>query len=210
MSVGKQQIRTQRVEQLVMLGTLLLLWALLSLASYFLIVVPREHRFDVYPRWVGARAVLSGGDPYSDEITRQIQEGMVGQRLRASEDQQRFYYPATIAWLLLPFWVLPFPLAVSLWCGLQLFLLLVLPLWTASILEWRIAPAWLTLLLTFSTLVYRYPINAYLIGQFIPFCLACLVGAWWTLSRGRWGFASLALILAMVRPEVVMVPVKND
>ncbi|MGH2620577.1 MAG: hypothetical protein ACRDHG_08400 [Anaerolineales bacterium] len=185
----------------------LLLWLLLSAASYFLLTIGREQRFDFFPRWVGARAVLRGEDPYSEEVTWRIQEESLGYRAQPGEDQYRFTYSATITWLLLPFWLLPFPLAVSLWCGLQFFLLLVLPLWVVSILGWRIRPAQLIVILIFSIVVYRYPVNAYLIGQFIPFSLACLVAAWWGLVRGKWIVSSLALVLAMVRPEVVVLPV---
>ena len=62
------------------------------------------------------------------------------------------------------------------------------------------------LLLVFSIVLFRYPINSYLIGQFIPFCLGCLVAGWWGIVRGRWIVASLALVLAMVRPEFVIIP----
>ena len=185
---------------------LLLLWLLLSAASYFLLAVGRENRFDLFPRWVGARAVLRGENPYSQEITWQIQEESIGYRAQPGEDQYRFSYSATITWLLLPFWLLPFPLAVSLWCGLQFLLLLVLPVWVASILGWRIRPAALIVILVFSIVVFRYPLNAYLIGQFLPFSLGCLVAAWWGLVRGKWIVASIALVLAMVRPEVVLFP----
>ena len=120
-----QEVRNQDTNLLRVVGSLLLLWLVLSLGSYFLVVAPRGQRLDLFPRWVGARAVLRGETPYSDEITWQIQEGMFGRRLEPGEDQQRFAYLATITWPLLPFWLLPFPWAASLWCGLQPLLLLV-------------------------------------------------------------------------------------
>lgn len=188
------------------LGFLILLWLLISLGSYFLLVAQRGNRFDLFPRWVGARAVLKGESPYSDEVTWQIQEGMFGRRLEPREDQQRFAYSATITWLLLPFWLFPFPWAASLWCGLQLLILLVLPISIAVMFRWRPRSSALILIIIFSTVVFRYPINAYVIGQFIPFCLACLVAGLWGITRGHRNIAVLALVLAMVRPEVVMVP----
>lgn len=138
-------------------GFLLLFWLVLSLGSYFLVVAPREQRFDFFPRWVGTRSVLRGENPYSDEITWQIQDGMFGRRLQPGEDQQRFAYSATITWPLLPFWLLPFPWAASLWLGLQLLLLLVLPIWVASILGWQLRVSSLVLLLIFSIVLFRYP-----------------------------------------------------
>lgn len=74
----------------------ILFWLALSLASYWLVVVDNNHRFDFYPRWVGARAVLRGESPYSDAVTEDIQRGMFGRTLGPEEDQQRFAYAATI------------------------------------------------------------------------------------------------------------------
>jgi len=200
------EARNQDTNIVSVVGFLLIFWIVLSLGSYFLVIVPGEQRFDLFPRWVGARAVLGGEAPYSDEITLQIQEGMFGRRLEPEEDQQRFAYSATITWPLLPFWILPFAWAASLWSGLQLLLMLVLPIWVASILGWQLRAFQLVLLLVFSIIIFRYPINSYLIGQFIPFCLGCLVAGWWGIVRGRWIVASLALVLAMVRPEAVIIP----
>jgi hypothetical protein len=182
-------------------------WSLLSIASYQLIVEERHYRFDFYPRWVGSRALLQGESPYSDDITEQIQIGMFERKLNVDEDQQKFAYIAIIAFQLLPFWLLPFPFAVSLWIGLQLILLLCLPLFVWKILDWYPnLPSFITLIL-FSIILFRYPINSYLIGQFIPFCLASLVLAWWGISNGRYTIASIGLLLSLVRPEVVFIPV---
>jgi hypothetical protein len=195
----------RRLWQVVVL--ILSLWALLSVASYFLLAVPRQNRFDFYHCWVGTRAVLAGENPYSQEIVRRIHEGMFGEWLEGAEEvQQRFAYPAIITWLLLPFWLLPFPVAVSLWCGLQLLLLLTLPLFLMSLLEWRLPPVLLAVALFFSVFFYRYPITSYVLGQFTVFALASLVVAWWGLVHGHCTVATLALLGAVVRPEVASLP----
>ena len=185
---------------------MLSLWALLSVASYFLLVVPRQNRFDFYPRWVGARAMLAGENPYSQEVTWRIQEGMFDRRLNVEEDQQGFAYSATITWLLLPFWLLPFPLAVSLWCGLQFVLLMLMLPEMAAILGWRLRPIPMAVLLVFSVLIYRYPVNAYLLGQFVVFSVACVLCAWWAIVQDRPLLAVLALLGATVRLEVILLP----
>jgi hypothetical protein len=190
-----------------LVALMLLLWALLSVASYFLLAVPRQNRFDFYHCWVGARAVLAGENPYSQEIVRRIHEGMFGQWFGGAEEiHQRFAYPAFITWLLLPFWLLPFPLAVSLWCGLQLLILLALPLLLMSLLRWRLPSVLLAVMLLFSVFFYRYPITSYLLGQFTPFALACLVVAWWGLVQGYPTVATLALLGATIRPEAALFP----
>lgn len=132
---------------------------------------------------------------------------MFGRHLESYEDQQQFAYTPLITWLLLPLWLMPFPLAVSLWCGLQFVLLLVAPLLIVSILRWRITLISLLILLFFSTFIYRYPINAYLLGQFIPFVFVCVIIALWGLVQGYETLSGIVLVLAMVRPEVTIIPV---
>ncbi|MBN1811546.1 MAG: hypothetical protein JXA14_06905 [Anaerolineae bacterium] len=185
---------------------MLSLWALLSVASYYLLAAPRQNRFDFYPRWVGARVVLARENPYSQEVTWRIQEGMFDRRLSVEEDQQGFAYSATITWLLLPFWLLPFRLAISLWCGLQFLLLLLMLPGMTVILGWRLRPIPMAVLLIFSVLIYRYPVNAYLLGQFVAFSVVCVLCAWWAIVQDRPLLAVLGLLGAMVRPEVVLLP----
>jgi len=46
---------------------------------------PRGNLSDLYPRWLGARELLlHGRDPYSPEITREIQRGYYGRELDSS------------------------------------------------------------------------------------------------------------------------------
>src|ERR1051326_5448171 len=76
--------------------------------------IPRGNLSDLYPRWLGARELLlRGRNPYSAEITREIQQGYYGRALdpaRAEDpkDQQGFAYPAYVVFLLAPASGLPF------------------------------------------------------------------------------------------------------
>src|SRR5258708_24266218 len=46
---------------------------------------PRGNLSDLYPRWLGARELLlHGRDPYSAEVTREIQAGFYGRALYPS------------------------------------------------------------------------------------------------------------------------------
>ena len=50
---------------------------------------PRGTLSDLYPRWLGSRELLMNGrDPYSDEITREIQEENQSEQHR---DERRGY-----------------------------------------------------------------------------------------------------------------------
>lgn len=182
------------------------LWFVAALFTYFFVVLPNENRLDFYPRWVGARAILHRDNPYSAQVTEQIQLGMFGQVQPPDHDQHRFAYSALIAWLLLPFWLMPFPIAAGVWGGLAFLLLLILPIAVFNLLGWRAPPLALAIVLLFTILVFRYPINAYLLGQFIPFLLGCLVAAWWGLSRDKWLVVLLALVFATIRLEIIFLP----
>ncbi len=69
---------------------------------------PRGNLSDLYPRWLGARELLlHGRDPYSQEITREIQLGYYGRYLDPSNpvdpiDQQGFAYPVYVVFFLAP------------------------------------------------------------------------------------------------------------
>src|SRR5207245_6893020 len=75
---------------------------------------PRGNLSDLYPRWLGARELLlRGRNPYSPEVTIEIQQGYYGRPLEASrpydpKDQQGFVYPVYVVLLLAPLIGLPF------------------------------------------------------------------------------------------------------
>ena len=175
---------------------------MLAVATYLLLTVPLKNMFDFYPRWIGARAALQGNNPYAEEVTNQIQEGMFGRLLESHEPQQRFYYTPTIVWLLLPFWFIPFPISVSLWSALQFLCLLFTPLVIIATLRWKLEPMLMLVLLLFSVLLFRHPINAYLLGQFIPLVLFCITAAVWGLTTKHEFLAGLSMVMTLIRPEV--------
>lgn len=79
-------------------------------------------------------------DPYSDEVTLEIQQGMYGRLARENEDQAAFAYPLYVAVVILPFSFFPYPQA-----QVPCFSFLVLPtLAVVTIIlqafDWRPAP----------------------------------------------------------------------
>src|SRR6202045_3352812 len=66
---------------------------------------PRGNLSDLYPRWLGARELLlHKRNPYSPEITQEIQTGYYGRPLDPSRpddprDEQRFAYPVYVVFL---------------------------------------------------------------------------------------------------------------
>lgn len=114
---------------------------------------PRGNLSDLYPRWVGARErLLLGRDPYSVEVTRDIQVGYYGRPLdpaRASDpkDQEGFAYPVYVIFYLAPTVKLPFEIVKE-----GFFWLLVI-LTAASALIWLRVLRWSAPFTTQLTLV---------------------------------------------------------
>jgi hypothetical protein len=75
---------------------------------------PRGNLSDLYPRWLGARElILHRRNPYSNDITLEIQKGYYGRQLDPTrpndpKDQQSFAYPLYVVFLLAPLVGLPF------------------------------------------------------------------------------------------------------
>ena len=188
-------------------GVFIILWILLSIATYFLTARFRQHLTDFYPRWEGSRAALAGENPYSPEVSWIIQETMFGRRQEPYEIVQHYVYPATLTWLLIPFWILPYPIAVSLWQGLQLLLLLLCPVGVILLLRWELRGISFFLLAILSLFGFRHPINTYVLGQFIPFVLASTILAWYGTAINKPVITYLGLLGLLVRPEVVVIPI---
>jgi hypothetical protein len=80
---------------------------------------PRGNLSDLYPRWLGTRELLlHHRNPYSVDVTAEIQEGYYGRKLDPSrpddpKDQEGFAYPVYVVFLLAPLIALPFPTVMA-------------------------------------------------------------------------------------------------
>lgn len=160
---------------------------------------------DLYPQWLGVQAIVHGRNPYTAQMTFEIQRKFYGHVLGPKEqwDQQPFVYPAHLAFLLVPFTLLPWWLvrllftiagppviAATAWawwkvCGLELsrkrliyFLLLTLASWPAVWAFTRQQPT-------------------VFVAAFIAFSILLL-------QRGRDTWAGILLSLATVKPNLVL------
>ncbi len=169
---------------------------------------PRGNLSDLYPRWLGARELLRHGrNPYSAEITREIQQGYYGRPLDATraddpKDQQAFAYPAYVVFLMAPTIDLPFNVVQ------QGFRWLLVGLAVASILLWlyvlRWKPAWgvtvtfIVLMLGWFPMVQGIKLQqlSLLVAALLAGCGACLVSGWFLLAGGLLAFATIKPQLA--------------
>ena len=170
---------------------------------------PRGNLSDLYPRWLGARELLlHHRNPYSPEITREIQQGYYGRPLDPNrpddpKDQQGFAYPVYVVFLLAPTIHLPFP-DVQIGFGLLLVLLAVaaVPLWLRAI-RWRPSRGTfaILLLLTLGSFPVVQGIKlqqlSLLVSVFIAAAAALLAG-------GQLALAGILLALASIKPQLVL------
>lgn len=168
---------------------------------------PRGNLSDLYPRWLGARELLlSKRNPYSAEITHEIQRGYYGRELDAArpddpKDAQGFAYPVYVAFLLAPSVGLPFDqvqigfrwLLIGLSCGSVLLWLRVLRWkpsgWSVLILA-TLAVGWLPMVQGI-----KLQQLSLLVAALLAACGACLAGGWLALGGGL-------LALATIKPQL--------
>ena len=107
---------------------------------------PRGNLSDLYPRWLGARELLSHRrNPYSDEVSLEIQKGYYGRALDPArpgdpKDRQGFAYPVYVVFLLAPLTGLSFHTVQLFFYWLLIALTAAtVPLWLRA-LGWRPPP----------------------------------------------------------------------
>src|ERR1700726_13925 len=168
---------------------------------------PRGNLSDLYPRWLGARELLlRRRNPYSAEITREIQQGYYGRPLdptRADDpkDEQGFAYPAYVVFLLAPTIDLPFEVIQK---GFRWFLIVLagatVLLWL-YVLGWKPSPGAALILIVLSLgwlpMVQGIKLQqlSLLVAGLLAACGACLAAGWLAAAGGL-------LALATIKPQL--------
>lgn len=180
-----------------------------SLAINQLWVRDQGNDFDLYPRWVCARAMLlHRQNPYSQEVSHDLQLGMFGRPVREGERLPRCIYPAYVAFVIPFFVLLSFPVAVTLWLVSQQFWLLASILLILRWLKWSVGTPMLVLIATVAML-YRYSVIVLLLGQFSILILFLLATALWAYGERRYLLAGACLALTTIKPQLIflLIPV---
>ena len=170
---------------------------------------PRGNLSDLYPRWLGARELLlHGRDPYSAEVTREIQAGYYGRPLDSSRpadptDQQAFAYPAYVVFYLAPtvrlhfeivqrafFWILVGITAASVFLWLR-------------VLGWTVAPSVQAAMVAL-TLSSQPVLQGLKLQQFSLFVAAMCAASMALLAAGCLIPAGILLALATIKPQLVL------
>ena len=170
---------------------------------------PRGNLSDLYPRWLGTKALLEQGrDPYSTAVTRDIQIGYYGreldpQRPNDPHDQQGFAYPVYVAFLLAPTIGLPFGAVQSLFDGALLVLtVLSVPLWAYAL---RVQLGRAALLATTLLTLGSFPTAQGVALEQLSLLVAAMLAATAALlTLGRTVPAGVLLALATIKPQVAL------
>ncbi len=170
---------------------------------------PRGNLSDLYPRWLGTRELLlHHRDPYSPEVTREIQSGYYGRpldpgRIDDPKDQQGFAYPLHVIFLLAPTIGLPFPVVQT---GFRWLLVTLTPasvlLWL-RVLRWRpsVASTAILIVLTFGSYAVVQGIK---LQQLTLVVSALLAGCAAALVAGHFSLAGFLLALATIKPQLAL------
>ncbi len=170
---------------------------------------PRGNLSDLYPRWLGARELLlHGRDPYSEDVTREIQVGYYGRPLDSGrpndpKDRQAFAYPLYVVILLAPTVGLPFSMVQrAFWCLLVVLTGASVLLWLRA-LHWRISASskllWIVLLLgCFPT------IQGLKLQQLTLLVAALLAGGVAAVVHRHFILAGILFAAASIKPQLVL------
>lgn len=162
---------------------------------------------DFYQVWLSSRELLGRRlDPYSPEMTRQIQTGLYGRVLDPNRpgdpvDQRIFPYPAYTDLLFWPTAEIPFPIVRVIVLCISIVLVLATVLMWLHVLDLRPGPQWTVVacLLTMCSYSVLEALFAGQLGLFVSFLLA---GSVLALQRKRFLLAGVLLALTTIKPQV--------
>jgi hypothetical protein len=169
---------------------------------------PRGNLSDLYPRWLGARELfLHHRDPYSSDVTREIQADYYGRPLDPArpedpKDQQGFAYPVYVVFLLAPTVSLPFSAVQA---GFRWLLLIItiatVPLWLRA-LRWR--PSRTTTAILIILTIGSFPAVQGIKLQQLSLVVSGLIALCAVLlTSGHLLLAGIVLALASIKPQLV-------
>jgi hypothetical protein len=182
------------------------LYLLLAYAFYAGVASRTLGANDFYSRWMGARALfLQGQDPYSPEVTQEIQRGMYGRLARPDEDQVAFAYPLYVVFFVAPFVALPYAWAESFWIALLIVLVVSAGIGVARMFELPLAPFGLLALLAF-VLTFYPALRGIFLGQFTLIVFASLAFGLACIRAGQDAWAGVILSATVIKPHIALIP----
>lgn len=179
------------------------------LVNWFTLMVPAESYWplgvDIYPSWVGSRAVWQGKSPYTTEVDLETQSYIYGRSAQEGEDSFAFYYPAYVAVILAPLTLIPARTAALLWTATIWATLSTIAVVTTRSLSVS-TPRWLWLVTLFSILLHRIFLLSVINGQYVILILAVWGAAYYFIQREQEMVAGSLLALTTIKPSLSFIP----
>jgi len=157
---------------------------------------------DFFSRWKGAQVYWQDGlDPYSEQATLAIQQGIYGRPAQPDEDPGPFAYPFYTVFLLAPLVWLPYDWAEAVWLVILEFALVGGVMICLSLAKWRLPPI-LLLLTGLWAVVFYHSARTVALGQFAGLIFLWAAGALWALHR-KYDLAAGVLLACMtIKPQM--------
>jgi hypothetical protein len=157
---------------------------------------------DFYPRWRGTQLYwLEGIDPYSEEASLAIQEGIYGRPARPDEDQVLFAYPFYTVFFLLPLIWLDYAWVQAVWMVVLESALIGGVTWCLKYVGWRVG-RWSLVLTALWAVLFYHSVRTIVLGQFAGLVFLWTIGALWSLRRRRDVMAGVFLALTTIKPQM--------
>ena len=161
---------------------------------------------DFYPVWLTSQEAVLGRDPYSAEMTREIQIGLFGRALDPSvasdpKDLRTFAHPAYTLLLLWPVAEMRFEVARAVMGIILLAMMVGSTLLWMKALSWRWRWPWILVIVLLSACSYPGLEGLYSeqLGLLVAFLLATAIVL---LQRGRLLLAGVLLALTFIKPQM--------
>lgn len=182
-----------------------MLFALESVAVHAFFTTRFPGISDFYSRWAGARALLlEGRDPYSIEVTTEIQAVIGVDPLRTGKGG--FAYPLYVLFLFWPLVYLPYDWVQAIWMVMLQWVTVATVAGLLRLERWR--PSSVGLAGLFLGTLFLYPVaRTIFLGQFTLHVTLFLVAALWALQRGRDGWAGVCLAATSIKPQMIVLVV---
>lgn len=200
MSADKKQLQKWLV-----IGLLFaMLFALESIAVHKFYTARSPGANDFYSRWAGARALLlEGRDPYSLEVTAEIQPVIGIDPALEGTGKGGFAYPLHVVFLFWPLVYLSFDWAQAVWMVTLQWVTLATVLGLVSLERYKLSPFGLTGLILAALFLYVVA-RSIMLGQFTLHVTLFLVLTLLALRRGHDIWAGVALSATSVKPQMVI------
>ncbi len=172
------------------------------LVTHNVLTDPFPGHNDFMSRWEGARSYwIDGLNPYSDEVSLNIQDRIYGRPVENGEDPGYFAYPFYTVFLVWPLVYTSYAWASAIWMVLLEAALIASLFILFDLFRWKPAPLIMAALILW-TLFFYFPARGLILGQVGLLVYFFEVVAIWAVVKRYDSLAAVALAISTVKPQM--------